>query len=173
MDLPCSRQSLWLHAGGTNPGSASGRSLNRDLRFRLPLNAIGSAAPITVDFGAIFPFTAVPAYNLPVYASQRPVAGRHARLGTRLRAKLYRGRHPRRLSLTRLQGATHLNPIERLWGVMHRNVTHNKTYATCAQFADATLHFLREKVPRRWADLRDSVTDNFRVISPKDFRVVA
>ena len=67
----------------------------------------------------------------------------------------------------------HLNPIERLWGVMHRNVTHNKTYATCAQFADATLHFLREKVPRRWADLRDSVTDNFRVISPKDFRVVA
>jgi hypothetical protein len=55
---------------------------------------------------------------------------------------------------------------------MHRNVTHNKTYATCAQFADATLDFLRE-VPRRWADLRDSVTDNFRVISPKDFRVVA
>ncbi|MGA2886319.1 MAG: transposase, partial [Halobacteriota archaeon] len=67
----------------------------------------------------------------------------------------------------------HLNPIERLWGVMHRNVTHNKTYATCAQFADATLDFLREKVPRSWADLRDSVTDNFRVISPKDFRVVA
>jgi transposase len=67
----------------------------------------------------------------------------------------------------------HLNPIERLWGVMHRNVTHNKTYATCAQFADATLDFLRGKVPRNWADLCDSVTDNFRVISPKDFRVVA
>ena len=30
----------------------------------------------------------------------------------------------------------HLNPIERLWGLMHRNVTHNKTYETCAQFAD-------------------------------------
>ena len=66
----------------------------------------------------------------------------------------------------------HLNPIERLWGVMHRNITHNKTYATCTQFADATLEFLREKVPRSWAQLRDSVTDNFRVISPKDFRVV-
>ena len=26
----------------------------------------------------------------------------------------------------------HLNPIERLWGLMHRNVTHNKCYATCA-----------------------------------------
>jgi hypothetical protein len=43
--------------------------------------------------------------------------------------------------------------IERLWGLMHRNVTHNKCYATCAQFADATLGFLREKVPRNWADL--------------------
>jgi transposase len=66
----------------------------------------------------------------------------------------------------------HLNPIERLWGVMHKHVTHNKTYATCAQFADATLDFLREKVPRDWADFCDSVTDNFRIINPKDFRVV-
>jgi len=40
----------------------------------------------------------------------------------------------------------HLNPIERLWGVMHKHVTHNKSYATCAQFADETLSFLREKV---------------------------
>jgi len=67
----------------------------------------------------------------------------------------------------------HLNPIERLWGLMHRNVTHNKCYATCAQFADATLGFLRETVPRNWADLCDSVTDNFRVIHRKDFRVMA
>ena len=66
----------------------------------------------------------------------------------------------------------HLNPIERLWGLMHRNVTHNKCYATCAQFADATLSFLREKVPRNWVDLCDSVTDNFRVINPKEFRVM-
>jgi transposase len=66
----------------------------------------------------------------------------------------------------------HLNPIERLWGVMHKHVTHNKSYATCAQFAEATLGFLREKVPRNWADLCDSVSDNFRIINPKDFRVV-
>ena len=66
----------------------------------------------------------------------------------------------------------HLNPIERLWGVMHRNVTHNRTYATCAQFADATLGFLRDKVHRNWAAYRDSVTDNFRAINPKDFRVM-
>jgi transposase len=66
----------------------------------------------------------------------------------------------------------HLNSIERLWGVMHKHVTHNKCYETCAQFANATLDFLREKVPRNWADLCDSVTDNFRVIKPTDFRVL-
>jgi transposase len=66
----------------------------------------------------------------------------------------------------------HLNPIERLWGLMHRNITHNTCYATCRQFADATLGFLREKVPRNWANFCDSVTDNFRVINPKDFRVM-
>src|ERR1700736_4699629 len=43
------------------------------MRFRLPLCGIGSATPITIDFGAMFPFTVVPAYNLPVYASQRPL----------------------------------------------------------------------------------------------------
>ncbi len=32
--------------------------------------------------------------------------------------------------------------------------------------------FLREKVPGNWADLCDLVTDNFRVINPKDFRVM-
>ena len=66
----------------------------------------------------------------------------------------------------------HLNPIERLWAVMHRHVTHNKCYATCGQFADATLDFLRDKVPKNWGSFSDSVTDNFRVISPKDFRVL-
>ena len=33
------------------------------------------------------------------------------------------------------------------YGASSPNVTHNKCYATCAQFADATLSFLREKVP--------------------------
>jgi transposase len=66
----------------------------------------------------------------------------------------------------------HFNPIERLWGAMHKHVPHNKCYATCGQFADATLGFLRENVPRNWTDFCDSVTNNFRVISPKDFRVM-
>ena len=46
----------------------------------------------------------------------------------------------------------HLNPIERLWGVMHKHVRHNKCYATFTQFADAMLSFLREEVPRNWAN---------------------
>jgi hypothetical protein len=62
-----------LHAGGTNPGSTSDHSQYRDPRFRLPRREIGSATPITFDFGAIFPFTYVPAYNLLVYASQWPL----------------------------------------------------------------------------------------------------
>jgi len=66
----------------------------------------------------------------------------------------------------------HLNPIERLWGLMHKHVTHNKCYSSCTQFADATLGFLREKVPRNWNSFCDSVTDNFRVIRPSDFRVM-
>jgi hypothetical protein len=40
--------------------------------FAFPVRGIGSATPITIDFGAILPFTDVPAYNLPVYASQWP-----------------------------------------------------------------------------------------------------
>ena len=67
----------------------------------------------------------------------------------------------------------HLNPIERLWGVMHKHVTHNKCYETCAQFADATLDFLRNQVPKKWVELSSSVTDNFRIISPGDFRLLS
>jgi len=67
----------------------------------------------------------------------------------------------------------HLNPIERLWALMHEHLTHNKTYPTCRQFADAILAFLRHEVPARWAEFCDSVTDNFRVILPANFRILA
>ena len=66
----------------------------------------------------------------------------------------------------------HLNPIERLWGAMHKHVTHNKCYATSRQFARAILTFLQDEVPKNWGELRDAVTDNFRVINPKTFRVL-
>ena len=67
----------------------------------------------------------------------------------------------------------HLNPIERLWGLMHAHVTHNKTYQRCADFSTAILTFLRQTVPQNWAKFCDRVTDNFRIISNKDFRVLS
>ncbi len=70
--LPCSHAIPWQHASGTNPGSISGHSPCRILSFCLPRWRIGSATSITIDFGAILPFTVVPACNLPVYASQWP-----------------------------------------------------------------------------------------------------
>lgn len=45
--------------------------------------------------------------------------------------------------------APHLNPIERLWGVMHKYVTHNKFYETYSQFARAILEFFEQTVPRQ------------------------
>jgi len=42
--------------------------------------------------------------------------------------------------------APHLNPIERLWGVMHKHMTHNMCYATCKEFAHTTLGFLSGNV---------------------------
>lgn len=67
----------------------------------------------------------------------------------------------------------HLNPIERLWGLMHKHITHNRCHATFADFRAAILTFLREEVPRKWHVYCDEVSDNFRVISPKDFRILA
>jgi len=67
----------------------------------------------------------------------------------------------------------HLNPIERLWGVMHKHITRNMRYETIGEFADAVLTFLREEVPRRFGEFASTITDNFRVIDPKEFRIVA
>jgi transposase len=67
----------------------------------------------------------------------------------------------------------HLNPIERLWGVMHHNVTHNTCYATFRDFKAKAMTFLTQNVPKNWHAMRDSVTDNFRVINPADFRVLS
>ena len=67
----------------------------------------------------------------------------------------------------------HLNPIERLWGLMHRHITHNKCYGTFREFSAAMLTFLRTDVPRNWHDYCDQVSDNFRVIDPTKHRIMA
>jgi transposase len=66
----------------------------------------------------------------------------------------------------------HLDPIERLWGLMHKNVTHNRCYARYNDFCNAVLGFLRDEVPKNWRTYCDTVTDNFRIINPADFRVL-
>ena len=66
----------------------------------------------------------------------------------------------------------HLDSIERLWGLMHKHVTHNRCHQTFADFKAAILAFLREEVPRKWNIYCDQVTDNFRIIRPEDFRVL-
>jgi transposase len=67
----------------------------------------------------------------------------------------------------------HLNAIERLWGLMHRHITHNRCYASFKDFSLAMLTFLRDEVPKNWTVYCDEVTDNFRIIDPTDFRILA
>ena len=55
----------------------------------------------------------------------------------------------------------HLNPIERLWAVMHQHVTHNQAYPTQKQFTQAILKVFRTQL-----------TDNFRIISDQNFQVL-
>jgi len=66
----------------------------------------------------------------------------------------------------------HLNPIERLWAVMHQHVTHNRHYPTQKQFTTAIMRFLRETITKEWKEFRNQVTDNFRIISLQKLRVL-
>jgi len=66
----------------------------------------------------------------------------------------------------------HLNPIERLWAVLHEYVTHNRYYPNQKQFADAIIAFMRETIPREWTKFRDKVSDNFCVITHEKFRIL-
>ena len=50
---------------------------------------------------------------------------------------------------------------------------HNKCYAKFNDFYAAVLGFLRDEVPKNWQKHAVSVTDNFRLINPKDFLVLA
>jgi transposase len=66
----------------------------------------------------------------------------------------------------------HLNPIERLWAVMHQCVTHNRHYATQKQCANAILRFFRETLPKEWKTFQSQVSDNFRLVTHEKFRVL-
>ena len=68
--------------------------------------------------------------------------------------------------------APHLNPIKRLWGVMHEWITHNRHYATFDQFTEAIFNFFGQTLPDKWRDFRDTVTDNFRIVSRKEYKLI-
>lgn len=56
-----------------------------------------------------------------------------------------------------------LNPIERLWKIMHEKVSANKYYETFFDFAEATLNFFRN-IGKNKLLLRSRITDNFPVL---------
>jgi transposase len=66
----------------------------------------------------------------------------------------------------------HLNPIERLWAVMHQHVTHNRAYPTQKEFTEAILKFFRKTIPKQWTGFRTQLKDNFRIISEQNLRVL-
>ena len=110
MDLPCSRCSLWLHAGGTNPGSTACHSLCcAACDFAFPFERQGRLLR-SRSISGLFSRSLYSGLQPPCLRFAVAVIGHHARLGTRLLARLYRGRHLRRRRSTHLQGATLTEP---------------------------------------------------------------
>jgi hypothetical protein len=64
-----------------------------------------------------------------------------------------------------------LNPIKRLWAVLHQYVTHNRYYPDQKQLAKAILAFMRETTPQEWTKFHDKLSDNFGVLTHDNFRV--
>jgi hypothetical protein len=60
----------------------------------------------------------------------------------------------------------------RLWGLMHRHITHNKCYASFKDFSIAMLNFLRNDAPGNWGNWCDEVSDNFRIINPTKYQIL-
>ena len=64
-----------------------------------------------------------------------------------------------------------LNPIERLWAIMHQFVTHNRHYPTHKEFANTILRLLRETIPNEWRIFRFQVSDNSSIRNHEKFRI--
>ena len=68
--------------------------------------------------------------------------------------------------------APHLNPVERLWGVMHKYVTHNRAYDSFARFVEAINEFFDRALPKEAEEISDAVTDSYRVIIHDKYRLI-
>ena len=56
-----------------------------------------------------------------------------------------------------------LNPIERLWKLLHESIRYNKYYGKFSEFTDATLGFFKN-IGRKKSILRSRITDNFQIL---------
>lgn len=61
-----------------------------------------------------------------------------------------------------------LNPIERLWKIMHEQVTYNRYYEQFTEFIQAMNHFFKT-IGRKKKLLRARINDNFQCVSEPNF----
>ncbi len=61
-----------------------------------------------------------------------------------------------------------LNPVERLWKIMHEQVTYNKYYEKFSDFTEAIKHFFRH-IGKKKRLLRSRITDNFQILEKPVF----
>lgn len=59
-----------------------------------------------------------------------------------------------------------LNPIERLWKIMHEHVSNNKTHVNFKAFRDALWDFFNFTMPSIHHELISRITDNFQILTP-------
>ena len=55
---------------------------------------------------------------------------------------------------------------------MHQHVTHNRAYPTQKQVTQAILKVFRKTIPKQWTGFRTQLTDNFRIFSDQNLRVL-
>ena len=55
---------------------------------------------------------------------------------------------------------------------MHEWVTQNKYYDTFEAFTGTIFEFFEEILPENWETFRDSITDNFWVISTNQYKII-
>lgn len=63
-----------------------------------------------------------------------------------------------------------LNPIERMWKLMHESVRYNQYYDKFSTFTDVTLNFFKN-IGRKKCILRNRITDNFQILHSPLFAV--
>ena len=66
----------------------------------------------------------------------------------------------------------HLNPIERLWHVLHTRVTRNTYHKTYNAFSEAIMTFCRTTIQTDWHKIKSYVTDNFGLKSNENLKFI-